>query len=352
MAINPDVPVLAADGKMALMPVDRRRFLLAIGAAGVATAAGDAFGVEWGRIAGTIRAPERVDVEIVGYLQRVLDEHHTADKMRGPRHLIDVVATQMRFIDQLRRGARGEVRDELLTVGARYAEFAGWLHQDTGNFHAATYWSDRAMEWAQEAGNHVLVSYVLMRKSNQARDQRDTERVLGLAQAAQRVNDPLPPRACAIATQQEAQGHALAGDEPGCHRRFDDALEMVAIAERDQDRGPGRWCTEVYIELQRANAWTELGHPRRAIELFERELVRLPAAEQRDRGVYLGRKGIAHAAAGDPEQASAMGHEALAIARETGSGRIMTELHRLDARLADWAGLSAVAQFQEALDAG
>ncbi|MGH8932897.1 MAG: helix-turn-helix domain-containing protein [Egibacteraceae bacterium] len=341
------VPVLTSDGKVVFVPVDRRAFLIATGAAFFA---GDASATEWDRLAGAIRAPERVDAEIIGYLQRVLEEHIVVDKRLGPRQLIGVVASQMGFIDRLRKGARDTVRNELLTVGARYAEFAGWLYQDAGDAHAAMYWTDRAMEWAHEALNHMLVSYLLMRKSHQARDQRDTERVIGLAQAAQHVSGPLTARVRALAVQEEAQGHALAGDEVSCHRKLDEALELVARSHRDGVPAPGqgRYCTEVYIELQRANGWLELGHPRRAIHLYETQLAKLPAVQQRDSGVYKARHAIAHAA-GDPEQAAAIGHIALAIARDTGSTRILAELHRLDAALAACLDLPAAAQFHQAL---
>ncbi|MGH3927122.1 MAG: hypothetical protein ACRDTT_30355, partial [Pseudonocardiaceae bacterium] len=330
------------------MPIDRR-ILLRAGAAVVLPFS--APGVEWPRLVRTIHAPERVDAEIMGYLQRVLDGHQTADKMHGPRHLIDVVAAQMRFVDHLRSGARGEVRNELLTVGARYAEFTGWLHQDAGDTQAATYWTDRAMDWAQEAGNAALVSYLLMRKSHQARDQRDAQQVIGLAQASQRVAGPLPSHIRAQAVEEEAQGHALAEDEVACHRRFDEALELVASSRQEEFSGPGRgrYVTEVYVELQRANGWMELGRPLRAIDLYERELARLPAVQQRDVGVNFARLGRAYAANRDPEQAVAVGHKALAIGRETGSARILTELHRLDTGLADSRGLPIVVQFHEAL---
>jgi tetratricopeptide (TPR) repeat protein len=298
-----------------------------------------------------IHAPERVDAQIVGYLVRVLDEHNTANDTHGPRHLIEVAAAQMRFVNHLLRGARGEVRNKLLTVGAQYAEFAGWLHQVAGNAQAATYWSDRAMERAQEAGNDVWVSYVLMRKSNQTRDLHDADSVIGLAQAAQRTISPLPPRARAVAMQQEAQGHGLAGDELACHNLFDQALELVGLAEREQDPSPGRYCSEIYIELQRANCWLDLGHPLRAIDLFERQLAILPVLYYTDRGIHLSRQAIAHAANQDPEQAVAVGHKALAISRETGSARILTELHRLDTSLADWSDLAVVTKFHETLTA-
>ncbi|MGH8904513.1 MAG: hypothetical protein ACRDYA_23230, partial [Egibacteraceae bacterium] len=341
------VPVLTWQGKVVFMPIDRRALLRAGGAA--AFPFGASSGVEWPRLARAVQAPERVDAEIVGYLQRVLEEHGAVDNLRGGRHLVEVVAAQMRFVDHLRRGARGEVRDELLTVAARYAEFAGWLHHDAGDAQAATYWSDRAMEWAQEAGSDVCVSSILSEKSNQAKGQGDADRAISLARAAQRTVGPLPPRTRAVAVQQEAQGHGLAGDELACHSLFDGALELLAVAERDQDPGPGRWCTEAHIEIQRATCWLRLGRPQQAIGLFERQLAVLPARYYRDRGVYLARQAIAHAANHDPDQAVAVGHRALAVGRETGSARIFAELHRLDTGLAGWPDLAAVAQFHEAL---
>jgi tetratricopeptide (TPR) repeat protein len=342
------VPVLTSKGTIVFMPVDRR-ILLQAGAAVVFPF--NASGLEWPRLARAIQEPERVDAEIVGYLLRVLDERHIAENIYGSHHLIDVVTAQMRFVDHLRRSARGEVRNELLTVAAQYGVLAGWLHHDAGNAQAATYWSDRAMDWAQEAGNDVCVSLVLQEKSNLAKGQGDADRAISLAQAAQRTIGPLPPRTRAVAMQQEAQGHGLAEDELACNNLFDGALELIALAEHDQDPGPGRWCTAAHVEIQRATCWLRLKRPQRAIDLFEHQLAALPARYYRDRGVYLSRQAIAHAANRDPEQAVAVGHKALAISRETGSARILTELHRLETSLADWSDLAVVAQFHEALTA-
>ena len=255
----------------------------------------------------------------------------------------------MRFIDHLRRGARGEVRNELLTVAAQYGVLAGWLHHDAGDAQGAAYWSDRAMEWAQEARNDVGISLVLQEKSNLAKGQGDADAAISLAQAARRTVGPLPPRSRAVAMQQEAQGHGLAGDELAFHRLFDQALELVGIAERDQDPGPGRWCTQAHIEIQRATCWLRLERPQRAIDLFAHQLATLPARYHRDRGVYLSRQAQAHAINDDPDQAVAVGHKALAVGRETGSARIFAELDRLDASLAGWSDLAVVAQFHEAL---
>jgi transcriptional regulator with XRE-family HTH domain len=344
------VPVLAPEGSVILTPIDRRMFLRAAGV-GAACLAWDSSTMEWGRLAGAIRAPERVDGDIVAYLQRVLEEHRVAQKMVGTRQLISVVTAQMSLIERFLKGARGEIRNELLTVSAGYAALVGWFYQDAHNVSAATYWTDRAMEWAQEAGDHTLVSYVFCRKAHQARDQREAERVVGLAQAAQRVQDPLPSRIRALAVREEAQGYALAGNEVACQRKFDEALELVTCSRGEgvPTRGPECYVTEASVERQRAVGWMTLGHPRRAIDLFERELATMPAVQHRDRGVYLSRQAVAYAADQDPEQAVATGHEALAVGRETGSARIFTELHRLDTALAQWVDLPIITQFHEAL---
>jgi tetratricopeptide (TPR) repeat protein len=287
---------------------------------------------------------DRPEGDVVARLRARHDQYQRADKLLGPHLLLMAMPGHLAFIEEHLRNARGTNRTELLTIGARYAEFAGWLYQDAGDARAATFWSDRAVEWAQQAGNGVLVAYVLMRKSNQASDERDAGRIIGLAEAAQREPDPITGRVRALALRQEAHGYALDGDEVTCNRKLDEALNMVQLSERNGDPGPGSYCTDVYLELNRATCWLELGKSKRAVDLFERELVRLPAIENRDHGVYLARLAAAYADDGSPEQAATRGREALAIFRGTGSQRIAAELGRLRPRLERWRGLPVVSR--------
>jgi len=277
--------------------------------------------------------------DVATHLRARLDQYHRADKLLGPHLLLMAMPGHLAFIEDRLRDARERTRIELLTIGARYAEFAGWLHQDAGEARAAMFWSDRAVEWAQQAGNRVLVAYVLMRKSNQASDERDAGRIVGLAEAALREPGPIPGRVRALARRQEAHGYALDGGEVTCNRKLDDALSLVALSNRHGDPGPGSYCTEVYLELHRATCWLELGKPKRAIDLFEQELVKLPASQNRDRGVYLARLAAAYADDGNPEQAAARGREAWTISRGTGSWRSAAELGRLRSRLERWRDL-------------
>jgi tetratricopeptide (TPR) repeat protein len=205
------------------------------------------------------------------------------------------------------------------------------------------------MEWAHEARDSVMVSYVLARKSDQAAGARDGARAIGLARAAQQKPGHLPARVQAVAVLQEARGLALAGEEFACHQKLDRALELASIGKHSSEVGPGRYCSVEFVELQRASCLMELGRARPAIESFERGLARLPTIHRRDRGVYLSRLAVAHAIDGDPEAASATGLQAAQIAHATGSGRIELELYRLRSSLTPWRDHPSVASLDRAL---
>ena len=70
--------------------------------------------------------PRRVDPEAVGRLGTILTEYAKMDNLLGPAHPLTLTKLHLRFISELLTVAAGEGRAERLTVGARYAEFAGW----------------------------------------------------------------------------------------------------------------------------------------------------------------------------------------------------------------------------------
>jgi hypothetical protein len=300
-----------------------------------------------------IAMPRRVDPEAVGRLGTILTEYAKMDNLLGPAHLLALTKLHLRFIGELLTVTAGEGRAELLTVGARYAEFAGWLHQDAGDPKAAAYWSDRAMGWAQAAGNDLMVSYVLMRKSNQASSQGDANRALGLARASLRGQDRLSPRARALALRQEARGHALSGNPTECARALDAAREQAAAPEDQgvEDRILTGYCTPAFIEMEAADCAMLLGQPHQAVVTFQHGLATLPAQYQRDRAVNLARLAVAHAASQEPELACAVAQEAAVIVNGTWSARAVAELRRLPTLLSSWPNLAAVAELEATLAA-
>jgi transcriptional regulator with XRE-family HTH domain/tetratricopeptide (TPR) repeat protein len=325
--------------------VNRRAILQILGALAAGTA------VEGPSLQRTPVVPVAHANEVVDHLTRAFPELSTADWLLGPHQILATVGGHLDLVKQLLPNTAGTKRKRLLQVGARYAEFASWLNQDSGNARAATHWADRAMEWAQEAGNPLMVSYVLVRKADQAASAHDGPRTIGLAQSALQQRRRLTSRGRAVAFQQLAVGHALAGNEIACQRALDAAVRFAERSQQEGDEGPGRYCTPAYVELQRAATWIELGRPEQAISIFEESLARLPSVHRRDRGVYLARLASAYALSGSPDVSVSKGWEAVSVAQATGSRRITSALGQLRARLAPWEARPQVNQLVKELEA-
>jgi transcriptional regulator with XRE-family HTH domain len=261
--------------ELGFRPMNRREFLWSAATVGAATLA----------LPGpTLR---RVDPEAPALLRSLLDDYTRADNLLGPGHLLSLMSLHLDFIAELTTAASGDLRSELFKVRAWYAEFAGWLYQDAGNERAADYWSDRALEWATTADDHLLTSYVLMRKSNQASGVGDVALTLDLAEAALHKPDRLTPRARALGLRQSAHGYALAGDAAKCARALEAAAEEAARHEDhgDEERLLTGYCTPSFVEMEAADCWMTLGQPEKAIAIFEHGLV--STASESPRGLSL-----------------------------------------------------------------
>ncbi|MFC5720219.1 hypothetical protein ACFP1Z_08590 [Streptomyces gamaensis] len=275
-----------------------------------------------------------------------LPQHYQTANYFGARHSIPSVVQHAQNISRLLETATGPTRQTLLRTGGQVAEFIGWLYQDLGDFRSAALWSDRSMEWAQEAADDHMQAYLLFRKSNQATAQASAQKAVGLAKAAQRLPG-LTPQLTALAAQQEAQGYALMRNERAAFARFDEACELAAEAATAGTDATvdTSYCTPTYIEIQRANCWIDLGQPQRAIKLFEGQLAALPQVYRNDRSVYLARLARAYVTAGEPESGADAAIKALAIVRHTGSARTFSELASVAGSLLPHRVLPKVAAF-------
>lgn len=294
--------------------------------------------------------------ETLDYLQRTLRDHYTADNLLGPRVLLPVISAHLEAIEQLRHDASGRMLDELLRTGAGYAEFAGWLCHDTGDLAGAAAWCNRALEWAQAAGDDRMAAFVMMRRAAQSISAREGAYAVRLASAAQRYRSPETTRVRAIAALTEAHGHAITGDAGEADRALDAAASLVEGANGmilDGDPTDGRYCElGLYLNISRAKCELELGRAAQAVEAFRLVLDTLPPDYHRDRGQYLARLAQAYILAGQPEEACAAAEESLAIAIATGSTRTIADLRRAASHgLARWKDLPAVDKLRDLLAA-
>lgn len=347
------VPARLRDGSVVFVALDRRDLLRS----GVGIGAAAAFGASTPAVANSdviqgLKQPARMaaaysDTPIEHFRQarRLLIDN---DNLMGPRHAIVTVREHIEKIKTLRRDTKGTDRQGLMELQTQYAEFASWLYQDMGDFDSAEFWLDRAFQWSHTVGDNDLTSYVMARKAQLAGEKRDLVDVVDLAEAAQRMARPRS-RLAAVARTYESYGHALRGEPTDSERAIDDVRN--ALDRVSSDATPwGVWLNEQYVDVHRAQGLEVLGKHAQAAEVFTNAIKALPAGYHRDRGVYMARAAVAHAGAGAPDEAAVVGLQALSVATDTGSGRIVRELARLDKALAPWQRLVEVAEFRAHFD--
>jgi tetratricopeptide (TPR) repeat protein len=284
-------------------------------------------------------------VEHLRRARRLLIE---SDNLLGPRQVIATARAHIDVIKELRRDAQGTDRRDLMELQTQYGEFVSWLYQDLGQAGQARHWLDRSFEWSHSVGDPDLTTYVMARKAQLAGDTAELVEVVDLAEAAQRMARPRS-RLAAVAQTYGAYGHALRGESADSERAIDQVRSSLDSVAGDSTPW-GVWLNPAYVEVHHAQSLQALGRHSQAAEALAGAIELLPDGYHRDRGVYLARQAVAWAGARAPEQAAVIGMHALAVAEDTGSGRIVHELVRLDQALAPWGNVQEVAEFRGAFD--
>jgi len=273
-------------------------------------------------------------------LSQTMPRDYIEAQNRGPRHSLHTASCYAHLVGHNRPAARGADRTALLKVGARVAEWLGWLLQDHGDMPAAERWTGRALEWAHDAGDPVMTAYVLFRKANLATAQGHTGRALGLARTAQHYCSL--PRIQALALQQEAHVHAHNGDLPRALARLDSAHQRASLP--DSDTGDETldldYCRPAYIELQRARCLLEPS-PRQALTVLE-QITAVDSVAAGDRGMLQACQARAYTASGDLDHGLQLASQALDSAVDTGSARVLTELRAIGRQIANHPGKKPV----------
>ena len=285
-----------------------------------------------------------VPSEIISQLlvaRRVIND---ADNWRMSAALKPATRELYEFTDRMRRSARGEVRRMLLSVAGLYAEFLGWMHEESDDFDGADHWTARAMQQAQAAEDRDLVAYAYARMSQLAGRDGDHDRVIGLARAAQR-EPGISPAMRALALQQEAGGLAQAGAEAACLGCLDEASMLLDAAEQEvtSEYRLGYWADAEHLEMQRASCLLDLNRPHEAIDLYAQLRPRWGHVCPWSQGVHTAKLARAYAVVEDFDTATSVGLDACTLARVTGSPHVVRELRGLD----PWLESSALGEVSE-----
>ncbi|GGU04122.1 helix-turn-helix domain-containing protein [Streptomyces violascens] len=313
---------LDKDGDSTLQPV-KRRSLIAVGAASALSLqlSGDALPVGTG--ANTLVEASRM----------LFDQFRRIGQAVTPRSLLPALIAQTHSLEQLARLAGPRTRGELLVLASRYAEYTGWMAQEAGDDRTALWWTDRAVQLAQGGGDGALAAYALVRRSLICLFGGDPAQAAELAEQA--LQSPAGPRIRGLAAQHRAQSLAVTGEHSAAMRSLDQAQELLA-ADKDRSDSPVLGASHVPDVVAMYTGWClyELGRPRQAAELLDRQTARLSTHALRARARHGARRALAHAAAGEIDQACVITSELLSSAAAVDSATIATDLRRLARLLA------------------
>lgn len=331
---------LSTDGPSWFQSVSRRQ-VVAVGAASAVGLGADPATAPTTAVAGTT---------LLEGARALFDQYRRLGQTSSPEVVLPALIAQTHTLRQLSARAAPRSRAAMLTLASRYAEYVGWLIQETGNDQAALWWTDRAVELADAGGDHDLAAYALVRRALVTLYRGDAAQTVELSQRAQRSG--LPPRIRGLAAQRQAQGHALAGDYDACMRCLDRARALLA-GEAPEPSGPVIGTTNLSNPVAMVSGWClhDLGRPGRAAEIIERELTLVPPYASRSRARYGVRQALAHAAAGEIEHACALAGELLGTAGAVNSATIRADLRRLAQTLARHSRSPAVRELAPLLAA-
>ncbi|MEU5792429.1 helix-turn-helix transcriptional regulator [Streptomyces sp. NPDC047813] len=259
----------------------------------------------------------------------------------APGLLLPVLIAQTHTLRELSAQSDTATRRQLLALGSRYAEYVGWLVQETGDEQAALWWTRRAVDLAAAGGDQALAGYALVRRALVTLYRDDAEETVALARRAQ--SGTLPPRIRGLAAQREAQGHALAGDRTACLHALDRARELLARHESDTDE-PVIGTMHLPDSVAMVSGWclVDLGRPKEAGEALDRQLTLVGPDAVRTQVRYGVRRALAYACAGEIDHACALTEPLLDGVAAVRSATVITDLRRLTRVLARHADHPAV----------
>ncbi|MFE9609433.1 helix-turn-helix domain-containing protein [Streptomyces sp. NPDC006012] len=313
---------LRKDGSSSFQPVTRRDLIAAGAASVLALRAGGPH-----EVFPTQRPADTADT-LVDTSLTVFKQLRRLGQVSGPASVLPTLISQTHTVEQLAAHSGPRSRRTLLVLASRYAEYAGWMAQESGDDEAAVWWTDRAVQLAAAGADAKLAVYAQVRRSLISLYRGDVGEAVRLA--AHALESDAPARVRGLAAQHLAQGNAVAGDYDACMRSLDRARDLLELSAEDPAQ-PVLGASHVPDVVSMFTGWClhDLGRPQRAAALLDKETARIPEHAFRTRARYGVRRALAHAAAGDIDHACGITTDVLPCVPLVGSATIAADLRRL-----------------------
>lgn len=324
---------LAGDGSGEFVPFGRRD----VPTSGSPALAGSQFPTRG------VEAAARSD-QSMGFFRTQFDQIRRLGHITSPFVVLPILVVQTQLLRAIAHGAMDrQRRRDLLCLAARYAEYAGWMAQESGDDRAAIWWTATAVRLADAGGDPCLAQYALVRKADLALYRQDAADTINLTRKAQ-SDGSAPARVRGLAAQREAQGHAMAGDYDACLGALDRAATLLQAADGEDQPGPVLGSTNMPNPVAIAMGWClqEVGRSADAAKILDEQVATMPRTARRPRALWGARCALAHACAGEVDHACRLADGVINDAELVDSATVRAELRVLARTLVRWRTHPAV----------
>jgi hypothetical protein len=240
---------------------------------------------------------------------------------------------------------REETGRQLAAACGELSQLAGWVAYDSDEHGLAQRYLTQALAYARHADDPALAAEVLAAQAHQALYLSRPDEAIDLARAAQAAaaqdGSVILLTECLVT---EAHGHAARDDARACGAALALAERTFDRAARDDSPAWLAYFDESYLAARMAQCFRDLGEAGHAARYARRSLD-MDARYVRGKAFNLSLLATAHAAQDEPEQACAVGRQALDLTVRLASARSVRYLRGLAQRLRPYAGLPAVRDF-------
>jgi transcriptional regulator with XRE-family HTH domain len=287
----------------------------------------------------TSGSAEQTDLAIIFRTQ--LDRYRELGQSTDPAILVPMLAGQVTVIQKIAANNGQRASKTLLIIASRYAEYTGWLVQEMGNDFGALRWTRQAIDLANAAGDSEFAAYGLVRHALITLYRGDQAQTTQLAERA--LAGSLAPRIRGLAAVRKAQGHAIAADYDSTMRALDCASALLAAATLDAAQ-PVIGTANLIDPAAMIRGWClyDLGRPRDAARIIDRQLTTIPEGAIRAQARYGVRGALAYAAAGDIDHACQLTSDLLDDLMRVRSATITADLRALARTLGRYQKNAAV----------
>lgn len=283
---------------------------------------------------------------LLTYFVDQLSIHARADNATGPSFVLTTTDLQSQQLEILANCGPKEVR----LLAARYAEFLGWLLQDSGDNIKALRHTDRAVELAEANGDVALTAYDLMRKSSILTSLREFERAKFIAWKAVALAEREAPSLLPVCLRQYALAQSYLRDEHAAKTSLQRALELSQPTVAASN-GLSPYCTTSYVHMEAALCLLALGDPSTAATACNIAVERWPrsAGLVRDESLCLARLAVARSQLRQVDEACEAGQRAAELVMKAPSARAIHMLRVTARRLEPFKSNHAVQELTQVL---